>query len=99
MRHIEHPHLLADGEMLFDDAAVLDGHFKSGELDELRTDRSMNFRECCFFHGFLCWVLFQSSRNFWRPIFVSGCLISCSMTLNGMVQMSAPIIAASTTCN
>ncbi len=40
----------------------------------------------------------QSARNFSRPMSVSGCLASCSMTLYGMVQMSAPIIPACRTC-
>ncbi len=36
----------------------------------------------------------QSSRNFFIPASVSGCLVSCMMTEKGMVAMSAPIRAA-----
>jgi len=39
-----------------------------------------------------------SSMNFFRPLSVSGWLASCLMTEYGMVAISAPIIAASTTC-
>ncbi len=40
----------------------------------------------------------QSARNFFRPRSVSGCCTSCLNTVNGIVQMSPPIFAASTTC-
>ena len=43
-------------------------------------------------------IFFASSRNLASPRSVSGCFTSCAITLNGMVQMSAPIIAAWTTC-
>ena len=41
----------------------------------------------------------QSSRNFLRPMSVSGCFISCCSTLNGIVHTWAPALAASTTCS
>src|SRR5439155_23426623 len=41
----------------------------------------------------------QSSRNFLSPMSVSGCLISCWSTLNGMVATWAPALAASITCS
>ena len=40
---------------------------------------------------------FQSARNFSIPMSVSGCFASWSMTLNGMVAMCAPAMAASST--
>ena len=40
----------------------------------------------------------QSARNFFKPMSVRGCWTSCLKTANGMVQMSPPILAASTTC-
>lgn len=40
---------------------------------------------------------FQSARNFSIPMSVRGCLTSWSITLNGIVAMCAPAIAASTT--
>ena len=39
----------------------------------------------------------QSSRNFLRPMSVSGCLMSICSTLNGMVATWAPALAASMT--
>ncbi len=39
----------------------------------------------------------QSSRNFFRPMSVSGCLMSCSRTANGIVATCAPALAASIT--
>src|SRR3989454_4516139 len=38
----------------------------------------------------------QSARNFFKPMSVRGCWTSCLKTANGMVQMSPPILAAST---
>jgi len=43
-------------------------------------------------------VFSQSARNFSMPTSVSGCLASCCITAKGMVQMSAPIKAALSTC-
>jgi len=42
-------------------------------------------------------TFFQSSKNLFIPTSVSGCLINWLMTLNGIVAISAPIVAASTT--
>src|SRR5207244_2045773 len=41
----------------------------------------------------------QSSRNFFRPMSVSGCLMSASRTANGIVHTCGPALAASITCN
>ena len=43
-------------------------------------------------------ALFQSSKNRCSPMSVSGCFTSCVNTLYGIVAMSDPIRAASTTC-
>ena len=48
--------------------------------------------------GFSFLALFQSSRNFFSPMSVSGCTIIFSMTSGGMVAIPAPSFAASSTC-
>ena len=48
--------------------------------------------------GYSFGIFLASSRNLARPMSVSGCLRSCPITLNGIVQMSAPSTAACTTC-
>src|SRR5262249_59392136 len=46
-----------------------------------------------------CLIFSQSLRKLARPMSVRGCLINCSITLNGMVAMSAPSRADSITCS
>src|SRR5215510_5254363 len=48
---------------------------------------------------FYCLIFSQSLRKLARPMSVSGCLSNCSITLNGMVAMSAPSRADSITCS
>src|SRR5699024_8615708 len=50
----------------------------------------------CFSPIYDC--LFQSAKNFSMPWSVSGWEMSCSITFNGIVAMSAPASAAWITC-
>ena len=59
-------------------------------LEVLDPDRMRQALTACAFS--------QSFRNVSRPMSVSGCLNSASMTAAGQVQMSAPMRAASTMC-
>src|SRR3989304_2123977 len=99
VRNVKHSHPRANGKVFFDDAGgILDRHFVPAEFDQLCSERLVNSVKGSLFHFFPSCSFFQSARNRSNPISVSGCLMSCSMTLNGIVQISAPIIAASTTC-
>ena len=48
--------------------------------------------------GYFFVTFSQSARKLLTPASVSGCLMSCSSTLNGIVATSAPISADSYTC-
>lgn len=48
----------------------------------------------CGAANLIYFVFSQSARNFARPTSVSGCFSNESITLNGIVAMSAPALAA-----
>ncbi len=79
------------------DLAGGDFHFEPGsELVLIRPEAGHLRKRVACDHAFLAFS--QSARKFFRPISVSGWLRSLSNTANGMVQISAPIMAAWTTC-
>jgi hypothetical protein len=90
-----------DAQLTLRDAEILEHALRAGAEATLIQARcaarvSRDERGHAFDYSF--GIFFASSRNFARPMSVSGCLTSCPMTLNGIVQMSAPITAACTTC-
>jgi hypothetical protein len=51
MGDVEHADRFADSPVLFDDARVLHGHFKTSELDDLGAERPVYVVERCSFQG------------------------------------------------
>lgn len=86
-----------DAELALRDSEILQHALRAGtEAASIQAGRALRVSRDERGHAidYSFGIFFASSRNFARPMSVSGCLTSCAMTLNGIVQMCAPITAA-----
>ena len=92
-----------NGTMLMRASVMLLGRFHISRLLFMPRCTCSSVRTCWRPHfprlpAYFAGTFFQSSRNSATPLSVRGCFASCAMTLKGIVAMSAPIRAASSTC-